>query len=181
MRKQKGNIAAITMMFIGIVIAVALVSNVVMTTVFNPMQSVSTPVANSTTITSLNASTFKAHNFTASNIDNTRVGSLVVAYQGSSKAINVTVNGITVGNFTGTSPDTFAVPATITLTNPTTINYTFTQNIGGVNATNVTSATFTYYQKGGYYGWDSGTQAMWLIVGIAVVAALLLFIFGGRR
>lgn len=182
MSRMKGNaIAAMTILFVGIAIAVSLVANVVMTTVYSPLQSTSATYANSTALTNLNSTAYKSHQFYTSNVDNTLASSLVVAYQGiSASTVNVTdVIGTAFCELDGTSPDTCTVPTTVTLTNGgiTYLNYSSVNN----NATNITSATLTYSQKGNYYGWDTGTKALWLVVGIAVVAALLLFVFGGRQ
>lgn len=176
---KKGNaILTMTVAFIGIFIAVTLVGNLVLTTTFTPLAPVPTTVTNSTALTSLNATTFKNHQYATSNIDNTYASTLTVTFAGASNVATVTVNGVSVGNLT-TSPTTLTVPLTITLTNPVIVNYTTTVTpyIGAFNATNITSAVLTYNQKGAYYGYDSGTQSMWLVLPIALVAMLLLFIF----
>jgi hypothetical protein len=179
--KQKGSAEAMVLGLVGIAIAAILVSQVAMTAIYAPQGQVATPLTNSTAITNLNQTPFKGHNFTLTNIDSAAAGSLVITFQGDTNKINVTVNDVAVGNLT-TSPTTLTVPATITLTATTRVNYTYVgSSSGAINATNITKAVLTYPQKGSYYSWDSGTQTMWFILPIALVATLLIFVFAGRK
>jgi len=182
---MKGNaIVGIMMTMVGITIAVILVANLALPTAFQPYDptTISDAEAAVFNMTNINGTSTSGYVFTTSSVDPNYAGYVVVTYQGAAATgVNIT-NAKATSTFCaldGTSPDTCTISAgTIT---DTSFGVNISSSDIGLNGVNVTGMTLYYEQKGSYSSWDSGTQAIWGMIGVALVAALLLFIFAGGK
>jgi hypothetical protein len=184
--KRRIKMKEIMMTFIGITIAVLLVATVVLPQAFTPTgvheAAKATGVGSASNINSSN--TAKHMNFTTANRYDTGGGSITFTYvKDGAASINVTTpdDGTLITTFDGTSPDTITMSAANLAKscsgNSCKVNFTSVS----LGWSNVTAGTLNYQKTTTSVqdGWDTGTVAMWSIIGIAIVAALLLMIFRG--
>jgi hypothetical protein len=178
----------IIMSFVGIVVAILLVANVVMPTIMAP--TTTHDVATSTgafSANGLNITVAGYNNFTTTYLDVSQVGTLTLTYEGIAAAkVNVTTpdTGTVIGNLDGTSPDSIAVSAAnmAKACSTTKCVFNYTSPAGTGMGQNVTAGTLLYHQQTAstQQGWDAGTLAMWAILGIGLVAVVLLMMLGRR-
>jgi len=168
-------------LFIGIAIAAILVSGVVLPAAFSPVIENTGSVADTAKLTNVSYSNGnQSYVLTTTTAKGGATGTLVVTYESAAKRTNITygTSGTTICELDGTSPDT-CTSVTVTdganrfnFTSPETTNY----------RANITGLTLSYTQQNlqTSQGWDSGTTALWTVLGIAIVAGFLLFVFKGR-
>jgi len=180
---MKKDFANIIILFVGLTIAVILVSSVVLPTVFAPTIRASQTNTNGTDVP-VNGSVNIATQFTTLHMTNPTTlssGSIVVTAQlRGNDYINVTnKNGAVLGTVL-TSPTTIGLSGSL-MTSTLLLNYTGNNSLAVVGgAGNITNVVLTYYQPASSDDWDAGTIAIWMVLGLAVVAALLLMVFKGR-
>jgi len=180
---MKKDFANIIILFVGLTIAVILVSSVVLPTVFAPTIRASQTNTNGTDVP-VNGSAKIATQFTTLHMTNPTTlssGSIVVTAQlRGNDYINVTdKNGAVLGTVL-TSPTTIGLSGSL-MTSTLLLNYTGNNSLAVVGgAGNITNVVLTYYQPASSDDWDAGTIAIWMVLGLAVVAALLLMVFKGR-
>ena len=176
--------------FVGIFIAIIIVSSVAIPMVMTPIayheeDSVAGVVVGQN-INSTNLTQFKYTNFTVTHVYTGSAGVLAITSDAPTKALNVTTpdDNSLVGTLTGTSPYTVSVSAAnmAKSCSATQCKFNYTSVSVIVIGYNVTAGTLKYAQTTTAVqdGWDAGTSAIWGILGIALVAILLLMVFSKK-